>query len=95
MSRSYSFLAPVFHASRRAALALCGAALCAGTSVAARSPIAEILCAPTDQMTNRLSGQFASSRRATGLRSPEEIVEIWTDDAGEWTMVIAYANGKS
>ena len=59
------------------------------------SPIAEIICAPKDQMTRKLAGQFGESRRATGLRGPEQMVEIWADEVGGWTMVITYASGKA
>ncbi|MBV7394618.1 hypothetical protein [Mameliella sediminis] len=59
------------------------------------SPIAEVLCAPTDQMHRKLVEQFGTERRASGLRSPEEVVEIWTDSQGDWTMVIKYASGTS
>lgn len=61
----------------------------------AASPIAEVVCAPTHQMTHRLTRQFGESRRATGLRGPEELVEIWADEGGDWTMVITYASGRS
>ncbi|WP_323766803.1 hypothetical protein [Antarctobacter sp.] len=46
-------------------------------------------------MTRKLTQQFGTTRRASGLRSPEEVVEIWTDPDGDWTMVIAYASGQS
>ncbi len=59
------------------------------------NPIAEVICAPTDQMTGKLTRQLGTTRRASGLRSPEEVVEIWTDPDGDWTMVIAYASGQS
>ena len=58
-------------------------------------PIAEVICAPSDQMVRKLTQQFGTKRRASGLRSPEEVVEIWTDADGDWTMVIAYASGRS
>lgn len=61
----------------------------------ASSPIAEVLCAPTPQMRTRLSEQYRSAVTATGLRSPEEVMEVWTDPEGDWTMVIRYASGQS
>lgn len=64
-------------------------------SPALASPIAEVICAPSDQMTRKLTQQFGTTRHASGLRSPEEVVEIWTDSDGDWTMVIAYASGRS
>tara|TARA_R100000750_G_scaffold61494_2_gene52715 strand:+ start:1176 stop:1472 length:297 start_codon:yes stop_codon:yes gene_type:complete len=59
------------------------------------NPIADVICAPTDQMTRKLTQQFGTTRSASGLRSPEEVVEIWTDSDGDWTMVIAYSTGQS
>ncbi len=61
----------------------------------AGSPIAEVLCAPKDQMHKRLTLQYGGTRQATGIRNPEEIMEVWTDSQGDWTMVITYASGKS
>ncbi len=71
--------------------------LCLGLPIgpAVGSPIAEVICAPSDQMTRKLVEQFGTARRATGVRSPEEVVEIWTDDQGDWTMIISYASGTS
>lgn len=69
---------------------------CAGLAApAAANPIAEVLCAPTDAMKRKLTQQFGTTRHATGLRNPEEIVEIWTDSRGDWTMVITYSSGRS
>lgn len=62
---------------------------------AAASPIAEVICEPTSRMTAKLSGQLRSERQSMGLRGPEQVVEVWTDKRGDWTMVITYASGKS
>lgn len=62
---------------------------------ASGSPIAEVICAPKQQMKERLTLQYGETRRATGMRNPEEIMEVWADPAGDWTMVITYASGKS
>ncbi|MCT4557586.1 MAG: hypothetical protein N4A61_05935 [Pelagimonas sp.] len=64
-------------------------------TLAAQSPIADVVCASTDRMRIKLKTQFGTERVATGLRSPEEIVEIWSDTDGDWAMVIAYASGQS
>lgn len=68
--------------------------LCAGPLKAA-SPIAEVLCAPTPDMQDRLSGRLGSVVTATGLRTPDEVMEVWTDRNGAWTLVIRYASGTS
>ena len=61
----------------------------------AASPIAEVICAPTDRMEARLTAGYGRERRSSGVRSPEQIIEIWTDKSGDWTLVIRYASGRS
>ncbi|WP_299292452.1 hypothetical protein [uncultured Tateyamaria sp.] len=62
---------------------------------AAATPIAEVLCAPSHEMQKKLEQQFRSSRAATGMRSPDEMMEVWTDKRGDWAMVVRYAGGTS
>ena len=61
----------------------------------AASPLAEVLCAPTAQMQPKLTQQFGTTRTAIGMRSPEQVMEVWTDARGDWTMVVRYATGTS
>ncbi len=61
----------------------------------ARSPVAEVICEPTSALHNKLETQFGSSRAATGIRDPEQIMEVWTDRRGNWTMVVSYSTGTS
>ncbi|WP_338092620.1 hypothetical protein [Salipiger mangrovisoli] len=61
----------------------------------AASPIAEVICEPSPRMTERLTRQQGATLASTGLRSPEEVVELWLDPRDNWTMVIAYASGTS
>ena len=61
----------------------------------AANPIAEFLCSPTGQMRDRLEDQFRAERLASGLRDIDQVMEIWTDDMGDWTLVVRYANGTS
>lgn len=63
--------------------------------VFAKSPIAEVICEPTSRMHTKLERQFGSERSATGVRGPEQIMEVWTTKAGNWTMVVTYATGTS
>ena len=64
--------------------------------VAQASPIAEVICAPTGEMQDRLTTQMRSERAAIGLRDSEQVMELWTARDGEsWTMVVAYASGTS
>ncbi len=61
----------------------------------AKSPIAEVICEPTARMHDKLTRQFGSHRVATGVRGPEQIMEVWTSRSGAWTMVVTYATGTS
>ena len=62
---------------------------------ATASPIAEVLCAPTPQLQTKLERQNGTQRTSTGLRGPDEVMEVWTDASGDWTMVVRYASGTS
>lgn len=65
-------------------------------AAAAASPIAEVVCAPTAEMTRRLETQFGATRSAVGVRDAEQVMEIWTSPVTDgWTMVSTYANGNS
>ena len=77
-----------------AVAALGGFAASAGLSQAA-SPIAEVVCAPTGDLYTRLETRMGSKRIATGLRGREQIMEVWSDNRGEWVMVVTYASGQS
>ena len=59
------------------------------------TPIAEVLCAPTAQMQTRLAQGMGTTRAAVGIRGPEQVMEVWTDARGDWTMVVRYATGTS
>ncbi len=71
-----------------------GLGLVAGMAPAA-NPIAEILCEPTERLHDRLSGRMQGTRQATGLRGPDQVIEVWTDPQGSWTLVMTYASGTS
>ena len=83
----------------RAAPLLAGPALIAALMAApaqAASPIAEVICAPSAEMTQRLERQFGETLRAQGLRDHETMVEVWSSDiTGRWTLVMSYASGRS
>jgi hypothetical protein len=76
-------------------LAAAAAPLLLAGSAALASPIAEVLCEPTERMRAKLSQQFGERRTATGLRGPEQVMEVWTDARGDWTLVVRYAHGLS
>lgn len=71
-------------------------AVFAAGSAGATSPIAEILCAPRDEMVMRLERSFGEAPRAMGIRDMDSVMEIWASDrSGDWTLVLTYASGKS
>ncbi|WP_425052585.1 hypothetical protein [Psychromarinibacter sp. S121] len=62
----------------------------------AANPLPDIICAPTDQMYTRLSREYLAERRGTGMRAPDQIMEIWeAPKSGEWTLLMTYASGRS
>ena len=69
--------------------------LSAATTAAATSPIAEILCSNTEDLERRLTLQMGNERTASGLRGPEQIMEVWTGVSGDWVLVVRYASGRS
>ena len=69
-------------------------ALLAGPGHAA-SPIADVICEPTAALYDKLSRQFGAAQAASGIRDPEQVMEVWTDARGDWTLVVTYATGTS
>ena len=78
-----------------ASCALCMAMTLAAGTARASNPIAEILCESTDRMHQKLIRQFGEQLQGWGTRSPDEVMQIWTDDRGDWTLVVTYATGTS
>lgn len=66
------------------------------TPVAAATPIAEVVCAPSEEMAQRLTQQHGVTRQGLGLRDPDSRMELWSSQkTGDWTLVVAYASGRS
>lgn len=63
--------------------------------VASASPLAEVLCDATPKMRDKLERQFGNTQRAMGIRSPDQVMEVWTGPRGDWTLVITYSTGNS
>ncbi|MEX0327321.1 MAG: hypothetical protein AB3N07_01250 [Ruegeria sp.] len=72
-----------------------GFALLLAMPAQAKSPIADVICEPTGKLYDKLTRQFGAARAATGVRGPEQIMEVWTSKSGSWTMVVTYATGTS
>jgi hypothetical protein len=58
----------------------------------AESPIAEVLCAPRDQILQRLQG---AELTGSGLRDLETVLEVWAKPSGDWVLVQSHANGTA
>ncbi len=69
--------------------------LAAVSPAAASSPIAEVVCDRTDALEKRLTSRMQSTREAMGLQGPGQVMEVWTDRDGDWTLVARYAGGTS
>ena len=63
-------------------------------SVSFANPIAEVICVPTTQMKQKMAS-VGHQRQAYGVRESEQMMEIWTDKRGDWTMIVRYASGTS
>lgn len=63
-------------------------------SLANGGPIAQVLCAPSEDMRHRLETRYRARRTWAGLRGPDEVIELWEDRQGDWTLIIAHADGK-
>ncbi|MEL6241424.1 MAG: hypothetical protein AAFU69_10035 [Pseudomonadota bacterium] len=61
----------------------------------AAGPLAEVICSPTELLHTRLTKQYGSEKQSSGLRGPDQMMEIWTNESGDWTLVIRYATGNS
>lgn len=63
--------------------------------LAAQSPIAEVICAPRAEMTQRLSLQYGARLAGQGIRNLEMVMEVWTTPRGDWTLVQSYTDGRA
>ncbi|MBT9382733.1 hypothetical protein KM176_02565 [Pseudooceanicola sp. CBS1P-1] len=66
-----------------------------GLPAQAATPLAEVLCDSTPRLEQRLSQRMGATRAALGLQGPEQVMEVWTDARGHWSLVVAYAGGTS
>ncbi|MBW4710294.1 hypothetical protein KX928_21100 [Roseobacter sp. YSTF-M11] len=71
------------------------ACACLASPAWAASPIGEVVCSPSADMQTRMERQYGSEMQASGLRGREQVMEVWTDPQGDWTMVVRYASGTS
>ena len=69
--------------------------LCAfAVPLQAASPVAELICAPSEEMRSRITTQFGQHLASRGIRDPDQTMELWSSPRGDWTLVISYASGR-
>ena len=56
---------------------------------------AQNLCAPRQEMVDRLRDQFKEYQIAVGLINVNRLVEVFVSKEGGWTIVISDISGKS
>ena len=76
-----------------ARLALC--VLLVPLPLAAQSPIADVICAPRDEMMQRLTLHYGARLVGQGVRNLEMVMEVWTTPRGDWTLVQSYIDGRA
>ncbi|MFN4131356.1 MAG: hypothetical protein ACK4GC_16290 [Paracoccaceae bacterium] len=76
-------------------LALCLMLVPVPLPLAAQSPIADVICAPRDQMMQRLALQYGARLAGQGVRNLEMVMEVWTTPRGDWTLVQSYTDGRA
>ncbi|MFN0113427.1 MAG: hypothetical protein ACKVPY_01990 [Paracoccaceae bacterium] len=74
------------------ALLLLGAS---GASSAPADPLTGIWCAERAVVTRAIEVRQGAVLRGEGVRDPESVLELWSDAAGGWTLVVSYADGRS
>lgn len=52
-------------------------------------------CAPRDKMVESLSGKFAEAPQSMGLDAEARVVELWSSEAGTWSLVVTDAKGRA
>ncbi len=63
-------------------------------AVANGGPIADVLCSAGADMRDRLETHYRAERSWAGLRGPDEVMELWQDADGDWTLIIRHASGN-
>lgn len=52
-------------------------------------------CAPRDQVAAGLATGFDETRRAIGLSSPSQVLEIFASEVGSWTIIVTGPDGMT
>ena len=76
-------------------LALTLATLPAAQAQGEARQLAGAWCQSTAEMERVLQRRFGATRQGSGLRGPDEVMELWHDTAGDWALVSRHAGGRS
>ncbi len=72
---------------------LTNAALAAGLAVLTPG-LAHAACADRDSLTDKLTENYGEGLAAGGLRTEEQVLEIWASpDTGTWTVLVTNTEG--
>ena len=63
-------------------------------TAASGGPIAHVLCSEASDMRERLETRYRAQRAWAGLRGPDQVMELWEDAEGDWTLIIRHAGGN-
>ncbi len=63
--------------------------------VAGAQQLDDVHCQATPEMERNLERRFGATRQGAGMRSPDEVMELWSDRGGDWALVARYATGRS
>ena len=77
------------------AILMAALALTAASPLEASSPLAEVICQSSKDLTRKLEQHFRAEKRGMGLRGAEQVMELWSDPEGDWVLVARYAQGTS
>ncbi len=61
-----------------------------GTPASAQSQ-----CGPREQLVKSLGERYREAPVGVGVMQPNQVLELFTSDAGSWTMVVTLPNGTS
>ena len=67
-----------------------------GMVATAPAALAQVSCAPRDNIVTKLENTYGESRTGAGLKGTTSIYEIWaSEDSGTWTILLTNPDGVS
>jgi hypothetical protein len=72
------------------------ALMTASLLLSAGSAAAQSVCAPRDQIVQRLAEKYGETRKGYGLQNAKVIVELYaSEETGTWTLIATRSDGMS